>query len=250
MKKLLLLLPACLFASAIAFAQNTEGKIAYNEKVKLDINTNGMDDQIKDLIPQEQNAKKLLCFNTNAALYENDKAVAKKPDDVDQQQGNLKIKIKMDVPDDKIYTDLKEKKVIEQRDFMSKQFLVTTDIEPKQWKLTGKEKEILGYPCQEAILYEGKDTIEAWFTAKIPVSIGPGDLNGLPGLILEAVQNKQYYLEATKVEMTPVDNALLIKPKNGKKVTKKEFEGIVEAKTKEMQEEYGGNGNVIIKIKR
>jgi GLPGLI family protein len=249
MKKQLLLLPACLFMTAVVLAQNT-GKITYNEKVKLNLSTSGIDEQFKDLIPQEQNAKKLLYFNTDAALYENDKAVAKKPDEPDQQQGNVRIRIKMDVPDDKIYTDLKGKKVIEQRDFMSKQFLVTSDIEPRQWKLTGKEKQILGYPCQEAILHEGKDTIIAWFTAKIPVSIGPADFYGLPGLILEAVQNKQYYLEATNVELAPIDNALLMKPKNGKKVTKKEFEGIVEAKTKEMQQEYGGNGNVIIKVRR
>jgi NAD-dependent dihydropyrimidine dehydrogenase PreA subunit len=115
--------------------------------------------------------------------------------------------------------------------------------------LTGKQKTILGMPCQQALLKKDKDTVEAWFTPAIPVSAGPMGLAGLPGMILEATQRNVSFV-ATAFTPGTADAALIVKPKEGKKVTGEEYDKIVEKKTKEMADEYGGNGNVIIKVNR
>jgi hypothetical protein len=58
------------------------------------------------------------------------------------------------------------------------------------------------------------------------------------------------HIVAQKVDKTQPDAKMFVKPKEGKKVKPYEFKKIVDEKTKEMQEQYGGKGNVIIKIEQ
>ena len=245
----------------MVYAQNTSGKITFTETVKMNIDLGGDIDvksdgdvnaeQIRNMLSKEQKIKTVLYYSPDATLYMNDKSVEKKEsNDIEHSDGNMRMMIKMDVPEDIVYTSLKEDKLIEQRDFMGRKFLVTSDIGKPKWKMTGNQKTILNYPCQEAVLQKDKDTITAWFTATIPVSSGPQGFSGLPGMILEARQNSQIVLKADGVVAGDENNRLIIKPKEGKKVTKEEFHAIVEKKQKEMMEENGGNGNVIIKVRR
>jgi GLPGLI family protein len=234
-----------------AFAQHTTGKVVYNETVKLtlaleDLKIEGAE-QFADMIPKEQSFKKELYFTDAASLY---RAVAKDPKEENYQQGNgRQIKINMDVPQDVVYRDLKEKKLIQQKDFMSRKFLVTSDQEKFDWKMTGKQKLILGYPCQEATtMGDDSQKIVAWFTPAIPVSTGPSETGGLPGLILSLAIGKIYSIEAASVDFNEFDKKILAKPTQGKKMTRKQFEAIMTEKRKEMQEQFGGSGNVIIKV--
>ncbi len=72
-----------------------------------------------------------------------------------------------------------------------KEFLLETKLPVIDWKVNSATKEILGYQCQQATGRFGGRTYTAWFTADIPVQYGPWKLNGLPGLILEASDDKQ-----------------------------------------------------------
>ncbi len=140
----------------------------------------------------------------------------------------------MGVPENKIFTDLKNKKQVEQCEFMTRLFLIEREIDIAKWKITGKQKTILGYPCQEAVLQkEGEKTI-AWFTPAIAVSSGPDKFYGLPGMIL-AIESSdgKYAITAISVDLTPIDKSLLKVPKKGKKVTEEKFAKIVEKKKKE-----------------
>ena len=155
----------------------------------------------------------------------------------------------MDGPDNKVYCDLKDKKKTEQRDFMSRQFLIETPFSASTWKLTGNQKSILNYSCQEAVLQDTSRKVKAWFTSAIPVSTGPNGVCNLPGMVLEAEYNggQQTYV-AKSVSLEPVDNKLIVRPKEGKKVTREEFNAIVKEKEKEMGGDGSGN-NVIIRVK-
>ena len=62
------------------------------------------------------------------------------------------------------------------------------------WNLTGETEEILGYACQKAVTtYAGREWI-AWFSPDIPVDCGLWKFNGLPGLIMKALDSKEEYL--------------------------------------------------------
>ena len=61
------------------------------------------------------------------------------------------------------------------------------------WQIMNEHKSILGYKCQKAISkYRGRTWI-VWFTPEIPISEGPWKLYGLPGLILQADDQKNEF---------------------------------------------------------
>ena len=62
-----------------------------------------------------------------------------------------------------------------------------------KWQMVNKDTLIAGYPCQKAITQFRGRTWTAWFTPDIPISDGPWKLYGLPGLILQATDDKGYF---------------------------------------------------------
>ena len=249
MKNILLLSSLALVINATA---QTTGKITYEEKIKLNIqidDTDSNNEMLKNL-PKEKTSKKELVFNSDAALYKKNPK-EKQNNGLESEHGEGKIVIKMDEPDDCSYADLKDRKIYDQREFMSRQFLIESKFDEQIWKLTGNEKSILGYPCQEAVLQDTNKKAIAWFTSAIPVSIGPNGYCNLPGLILSVdVNGGDQMMTATHVDLSTVDSKELSKPKEGKKMSKPEFRKMVAEKQKEMQEENGGGNNVIIRIKK
>ena len=84
-------------------------------------------------------------------------------------------------------------------------------------------------------------TITAWYTPEIPVSNGPENYWGLPGLILEANDGKTTIL-CSKIVLNPKDKVAIKAPTNGKVVTQKEYDETVIKKMEEMQQMYQGQG--------
>jgi GLPGLI family protein len=247
--KFYMTLAAGIFLQHHLWAQQ-QGTITYLEtakmKVELDSATLAM---VGNSFPSENRQKKLLLFNENESLYLNAPEEEKKQE-MEEMDGK-RIEIRMNTPEEKIYSDLKNHHRTEQRDFMEKLFLIDTAMAKTNWKLTGRQKTILNYPCQQAVKIDQQDTVTAWFTSALPVSTGPMGLNGLPGMILETENHHgDLHVVAQVVDLQQPNTALLVKPKEGKKITPHAFRKIVEERTKEMQEEYGGKGNVIIKVER
>ncbi|MGS2727617.1 GLPGLI family protein [Psychroserpens sp. BH13MA-6] len=83
--------------------------------------------------------------------------------------------------------------------------------------------------------------VTAWYTPQIPVSIGPAEYHGLPGLILEVTADRTVML-CTKITMNPQEKATIEKPKKGEVVTRDEYNQIMKDKIEEMREMYGGRG--------
>lgn len=243
MKQIILVI-AALALTMHTHAQDNSGTITYNELIELNVQLDGEMAAFAAMIPKEQRSQKLLYYTPGASLYKN----IKKPEENSRNMDNngAQVMIKMDMPDEITYKDLQAGKTFEQKEFMGRQFLVEGDIKKYAWKMTGKQKEIAGYPCREATTIRDKDTITAWFTPAIPVSSGPGSLGNLPGMILEAHIGSRVHITTAKIETGKVDNTQLVKPKAGKKVNEDEFEKIVKEKTAEMQQENGGNGDRII----
>ncbi|MFT4610679.1 MAG: GLPGLI family protein [Glaciecola sp.] len=83
--------------------------------------------------------------------------------------------------------------------------------------------------------------VTAWYTPQIPVSTGPGEYQGLPGLILEVTADKTVML-CTKIVMNPQEKDEIVKPEKGEVVTRMEYNQIMKDKIAEMREMYGGRG--------
>ncbi|HBB93419.1 MAG: hypothetical protein A2X22_01760 [Bacteroidetes bacterium GWF2_49_14] len=232
----------------IASAQNevkkaVAGTVKYEETIKLEIHLEGDGAQFANMLPKERKSNKILIFNQDAALYTSDKAAAEDENMALEGEGGM-MHIRMMEPDNKMFTDLKNKKQLEQREFMTRMFLIESQMGTSPWKLTGNEKVILGFTCQEAVMEKDSVKTVAWFTPTIPVSAGPSTYNNLPGLVLQVdVKDGNRVITATSVDQDVLDVARLVKPKEGKKVTEAEFREIVDEKMKEMGVENGQVGH-------
>ncbi|RZL43397.1 MAG: GLPGLI family protein, partial [Pedobacter sp.] len=174
------------------------------------------------------------------------------------------------------YKNVKDKIYSVDKEFMGKEFLVKDVLPALEWKLESETKVIGGYTCYKATAvkpvdgsdfrnYRMKDKkegekeqkekttnfmddyempkeviITAWYTPEIPVNQGPEGYWGLPGLILEVNDGKTIIL-CSKVVMNAKEKAEIKAPKIGKEVTQKQYDEIVTAKMKELQE-MGSNG--------
>lgn len=231
----------------ISSYSQTSGVVKYEESAKLHFNIQG-DAPAPANLPTERKSQTVLHFTPDASLYEV-AAGQNTPDMMNEENDGEHVQIKMAVPDNKTYCDLKNSKRIDQRDFMQRKFLIENDLKAADWKLTGNQKMILNYPCQEATRQDRERKITVWFTAAIPVSSGPSSYCGLPGLILEVnINDGDQTITATSVTFENVDASVLVKPKEGKKTSQEEYDKIVAEKMKEMGIENGQGNNVIIRV--
>ena len=249
MKKCLLFILTVIAALFVRAQDNTSGTVKYEQVVKLEIKLEGEAAQFTDMLPKERKSNKVLYFNPKASLYENGEKA--EDQNMSMSSGGGNVMIRMEEPENKIFTDFEKKNQLEQREFMTRVFLIEGEVN-QQWKLTGNQKMIHNYPCQEAVMEKDSSKIVAWFTPVIPVSAGPSVFGGLPGLILSVERDGgKETINATSFDFASVPDDKIEKPSKGKKVTHEEFDKIVEEKMKEMGAERGTGGqHMMIRIQK
>ena len=62
-----------------------------------------------------------------------------------------------------------------------------------------------------------------WFTPQIPVSFGPLDFNGLPGLVIGVEMAGGRTFSASKIVLNPNEKMEIIKPTKGKRISEAQF---------------------------
>jgi hypothetical protein len=141
------------------------------------------------------------------------------------------------------FTDLGSGSYVELRSLLGRTFRITDTRPSFAWKLTGESASFLGYPVFQAIAKQDTTTLEAWFTPDIPVSAGPAQYGGLPGLILTlAIDSNRVVYTATAVDLkTPVEKIAV--PSDGSKVSRAEYDKILAEKQAEMAKSRRGRGN-------
>ena len=172
------------------------------------------------------------------------------------------------------YKNVKEGKLLESKESFGKKFLITDSAEKPKWELGSETKQIGKYTCFKATLVKEadptdwrnmrrrgrgnnnkkKDTtntkkisediempktilVTAWYTPQIPVSDGPGNYWGLPGLILEINEGRTTIL-CSEIVMNPSEKVEIKAPTKGKEVTRKEYAKIMKKKMEEMREMF------------
>ncbi|MCG2612961.1 GLPGLI family protein [Terrimonas sp. NA20] len=175
--------------------------------------------------------------------------------------GNMIVRSIGPGADDVTFCDFSQSRLVEQRSYIDKQFLIIDSIKKTgTWKLTEETKTILNHLCRKAvsermgkrnmmtmengqmIRKEVDDTISviAWFTTDIPVAIGPETYGQLPGLVLELEMNRgRTIYKALEISQKPSLSAIK-EPTKGKKVTRVEYA----EETKKLMDEMQKNGGM------
>lgn len=234
------------------FAQQNSGVISFDETIHFEGSSKELPEGLKALFPKQVSSASVLYYNTTATLYENDttqKSKISQAGDGFQQNKNVKIEIQTSKSKDVYYFNILNHEMILQTDLMGRTFLVSKNEKSNyQWKLTGKQKKILGYPCNEAELMNDSIKTTAWFTSSILVQSGPAAYYGLPGMILELNMGKGLHIEAKKIRKADEQDLLKIAPpQEGKKISEENFSKLQEKKAKELEQFYGGKNGVIIR---
>ena len=176
------------------------------------------------------------------------------------------------------YKNVKENALVQSQEFYGKRFLVKDKLQEISWNMGKESKQIGQYLCFKATALvptseltwfdfswsdlrtadnatktdstavetlepEIKMTeVEAWYTPQIPVSHGPAEYWGLPGLILEVSAGGTTMLCA-KIVMNPKEKINIEAPDKGKEITKSEYQKTIQSKMLEMRNNRGRRRN-------
>lgn len=258
--KLSVLVSLFLFTSQPA-AEDFQGQAFYYSKSKMELGKWGarlsevQKKQVQERLKNRLEKSFVLDFNKEASVFtEEDKldAVSGATD----SWGSYFSRGKQ-------YKNVKDNSLVQSQEFYGKRFLVKDKLMDISWKLSGETKQIGNYTCFKATAsiptndltwYEfswGKlkapatddqaepeapqlTEVEAWYTTQIPVSHGPGEYWGLPGLILEVSAGNTVML-CSKIVMNPDEIMEIEAPIKGKEVSINEYEAIVAKKMQEMR---------------
>ena len=255
-------------------AQEFQGKAEYFSKriikEKVEVNKAAGENEIspemekafQEAMKKATEKKHLLTFNKGECLYEEQQALEKP----EIPSSGMVISVSYSGGGKK-YLDLKNKKSIVEEEIFGKEFLIVEPLEKPDWKLLNETKKIGEYNCFKAEILiqvtekqkeeykeflkkeetkpslfkmeEPKDkTIVAWYTPEIPVSFGPNNYWGLPGLILEINEDETIIL-CSKVTLSNKEKSKIKVPNTGDKVNQKKFDEIQKKKTDSMKNEDG-----------
>lgn len=277
MKKTILLFSLLLFTHFLQ-AQTITGKAFYQSKTTVNPDDFGrkMDEGMKQMIIERM--KKML-EKTFILTFTNDESIYKEEEVLETgTKGGGMGMMMSSFSAGAQYKNLKTNELIEEREFFGKQFLIVDSIPKLDWKLEKESKQIGQYIAFKATALKPvdssdlsmmrrrkpepdpekkKDSIQkeedpmnqievpkeilvtAWYTPQIPVSNGPGEYAGLPGLILELNVYRTTIL-CDKIILNPKDIEAIKPPNKGKKVSRKEYNKIIGEKIKEMRENFRG----------
>jgi GLPGLI family protein len=134
----------------------------------------------------------------------------------------------------KVLSDFEKKIFTTDKIVYEKEYRITDSLPQNQWRLTNEYREIAGKNCRKAttVLFDSVYVI-AFYTDEIPVSGGPENFQGLPGMILgiviprihctlfatsvqsQLLAEKDMQLPSAKRKTIPVNIAAFIKEMRG-----------------------------------
>jgi len=269
-----------LFIGSIVFAQDFQGKAIYQTKSTLDMDFAGSGipadriEMIKERMKGQLEKTFVLSFNKTASLYKEEEKLAQPTGG----RGGIRFGMLGGGASGNYYKNIQNKTSSKESEFSGKNFLIKDKLVDYDWKMEQETKMIGENLCFKATTViempkretnfrfgrrgpgnednkeeeENKEPemeqviVTAWYTLAIPVSHGPDNYWGLPGLILEVAYGNTNIL-CTKIVMNPKDKIEIKEPSKGKEVSQKEYDEIIKEKMIEMRERFrnerekGGN---------
>src|SRR5882724_5649882 len=131
---------------ATVYGQQKEGRVVYEHTVQIQIKMQGMTDEMERMIPHSRTDKLEVLFGNNQSLRRT--VQDERPDD-NAEGGGMQIRMMGAGTNDITYVNFAGNKVVEQREFAAKNYLIADSVHPLSWKLTGETSTVLNYPCQK-----------------------------------------------------------------------------------------------------
>ena len=267
MKKSITILSLLMVTSLMA--QNFQGKAIYKTHRKMDMKIGGKGGaaisdsqkaQFEAMMKKQFQKTFVLTFDKNSSIYKEEKKL-NAPAVIPKGGMNIMV-MGSGGGSDVYYKNTQKKRFVNKTEIMGKRFLIKDKLPKYEWKLTNETKNIGVYTCYKATytreiertnmtvedgeIKEKKEKVDvvttAWYTPTIPVSNGPSNYSGLPGLILEIQEGKQTII-CSEIVMNPKDKIKIEEPKKGKKVSQKQYEKIMAKKSKEMIDKFKSRRN-------
>lgn len=224
MKKIFIIICGFLFYSS-SFAQYKSGTVEYGiTAVVVPLKEgNPGNDMVKSLIEIAKTQKFELKFNSNFSSFSQIRTL-----DNEQYDENLTNLAKIAyLTSDSYFIDVNKKELLTKN---GDGLLVKSNSLESGWEISTETKTIDTYLCYKAIYsFEfisrnnktRTKTITAWFAPSLPVSYGPIEFHGLPGLILEL--NKDYTTYSAQ-KIVLLNEELKIDFPEGKTIPKDEYD--------------------------
>ncbi len=242
-----------ILVATTCIAQNFQGTALYKTKrmmnVILDSTVNTEEQkQINKILKKQFEKEYKLLFNKDQSIYKEQESLG------EVKQGGVQV-ILAGVAD-VLYRNTREERYVNQNELYGKLFLIKDKAKKRKWKLENDTKKIGDYICHKATTTmeiiqfnvnidntTGKEVrsknintivITVWYTSQIPVTHGPGDYWGLPGLILEVNDGSQIMI-CYQITLNSKGKLSIKEPNYGKVVTQEEYSKILSKKQKEME---------------
>src|SRR5690606_25760677 len=193
-------------------------------------NPNIVDQLKKSSEEMKKNIRRLsysLLINNGKSLFSSDPIISTDS----HNDRNLGLAISVGQGAGTTYVDINGSK-IRSLDAYGEKFLIISNLNDLNWKITEEKKVIQGFQCYRATtVAEIKNSqgvreilVEAWFSPDLPFPYGPAGYGRLPGLILR-LQNGKYSYNIEKIQFS-MNLDEIEKPDKGKTVTQKQFDEI------------------------
>ena len=265
---------SCLISGSM-FAQDFSGRATYKTHRKSSFELDSTTIAANPGIQEQMEAQMRKMFQKTFTLdFTKSESMYKEEQELDAPKGpsaNGGVMVMMmdgNGSSDILYKNISENRMANKTELMGKVFLIKDNLEAYDWKLTGEAKNIGNYTCYKAVyekeeediqidMIDGevkeekvtkKRTIVVWYTTDVPVSNGPNNYGGLPGLILE-VNDGDLTIVCSELVLNPKEAKEIKEPVKGKIVTRKKFAEISLEKTKEMMNRYRSRDGKGIEIK-
>ena len=214
-------------------AQNYSGKVVYRQKMEVPAlkDKHSMEAELfKDAAERTEVFKYNLIFNEEESLFQVEDFLN---NDASNSLENMALRISGGKG--VFYKNTSSINTLHQRDSFGEIILLELPGTRYVWELTSETKKIgkfTVYKAKTTVFHKAprahlKDKtvhIEAWFAPDIPVCFGPKDINGLPGLVLQAkIGNVNFTATDVNIEKNP-EEALVITTPEGKQMNLEELD--------------------------
>ena len=238
-----------LLTTSISFAQEFEGKAYYFSKASFELGSFGarlseaQKKQVMENLKNRLEKTYVLHFNKTESSFEEEVQLDAISGATDSWGKNF--------TPGRQFKNVQENLLVQNQEFYGKQFLVKDKLPAFDWIMTTETKQIGKYmsfkatsrvPAKVLTWYDfswdelrsnenNEDTkedfidIEAWYTIQIPVSHGPAEFWGLPGLILE-IRTGNTVMLCSEIILNTKEKNKIEAPTKGKVVSKMEYKDI------------------------